>query len=301
MKDVKVSCLEFLCSRSRADRGHIVWVGTREGHLFEMDARIKSVRAVKHVAHTHTVTHIFRHRDTMITADQTGKVLIFSPQSNGEDVQLAYTQPRVFRITEKQDFTKMLGGLLWTSVRSDPTVNEKKGPIIRVYDVFSPGSVGRSLFTGEPTGAVLAGALLPSQPGCVYLGHEAGIVSIWTLETEDKCPQCMEIVKVSTSDVLCLEGVNGRLWAGGRNGIISTYDVSNKPWVVTSSWAAHTGLPVTKITTDPYSIDRCGMLCVLSVGRDEQMRLWDGLLGTEWTGWSILSRIEINVLTRASS
>ena len=282
MKEVKIACLEFKASKSNTERASAVWLGTKEGHLIELDVRTGRVLGTKPVAHAHTITHIFRLGTSMITVDDAGKVLVWSPDSKTETVHLSLTQPTVFRIVEKVDFARILGGYLWTSARSENSSGFGKGPVVRVYDVFAPGSVGLSLVPTEAVGAVTAGTLLPCHPGFVYLGHEAGFVSIWALKAQNGTPRCVDTLKVSTSDVLSLEGVNNRLWVGGRNGTILAFDVSTKPWIVTNAWTAHSGLPVMKLLVDPFSVDKCGMLHVVSVGRDERIRFWDGLLGAEW-------------------
>lgn len=287
LKDFKVTSMEFRPATLTADRGYLVWMGTKEGHLFELDIRTGCVTSSKLSAHLHPVTHIFRHGNSMITLDDLGKALLFSPDAEGpEDVRLTATRPRVVRIAEKQEFAKMIGGKLWTATRSDlhgggSTI---KTPSIRVYDIFKPGSVGKSVLPTEHVGPVTSATILPSQPEHVYVGHEEGFVTLWSLETEDGFPQCIEVMKVSMYDVLSLEGVNDRLWAGGRNGMISAYDVASRPWVVTNCWMAHPGLPVLRLAVDHYGLEKTGRMCVVSVGRDEQLKLWDGLLGSDWIG-----------------
>lgn len=286
-KDAKIMSMEFRPSANKSERGYLLWIGTKEGHLFEFDIRTGTVLGTKLSAHLHSITHIFRHGRSMITVDDAGKVLIFAPDSDGgEDVSLSYTQPRVVRIADKQDFVKMLGGKLWASARGDShgAGTTAKTPIIRVYDILAPGSTGKSVLPAEHVGPVISATILPSQPGFVYMGHEEGYITLWALETEDGYPKCVEVMKVSTSDVLSLEGVNDRLWAGSRNGMISAYDVTYRPWVVTNSWNAHPGLPVLRLMVDQYGIERAGRMCVASVGRDEQLKLWDGLLGLDWIG-----------------
>ena len=275
----KVTCMEM-----RSGGGLAAWVGTKEGHVFEVNLRTGGVGPIRQVAHMNPVTHILRHGRSMVTLDEGGKALVF-----GEGVSLAPAQQRVVRITEKQDFVRMLGGKLWTAARADSQSGVGGGassrlPIIRVYDVFVPGSAGRSVVPTEHVGAVTSAAVVPSQPGKVFVGHEEGYVSIWAAEgSEDGYPKCLEVVKVSTSDVLCLEGVNDRLWVGSRNGMISAYEVAARPWVVTNSWNAHPGLPVLKLAVDVFGVDG-GRLNVVSVGRDETLRFWDGLLGSDWIG-----------------
>ncbi|KAJ3509069.1 hypothetical protein NLJ89_g5412 [Agrocybe chaxingu] len=295
IKDSKVTCLEFRPCASEADRGFLLWAGTKEGHLFEIDIRAGVVRATKYAAHLHPITYLFRHARSMLSLDESGKVLIFSPDvGNLEDVSLLTTVPRVLRTTDKQDFVKMIDGKLWTAARVEhhgtAAAPTQRMPIIRIYDVFNPASTGRSVMPNEHVGPVTSATIIPSQPGVVYVGHEEGYVSMWELETDDGYPRCVEVMKVSTSDVLSLEGVNNRLWAGSRNGMISAYDVTQRPWLVTNCWNAHPGLPVMKLIVNYYAIVKVGRLCVASIGRDEQIRLWDGLLGLDWIDKELLKR-----------
>ena len=289
----KVTCMEMKgvmdggAGGGTGRGGLAAWVGTKEGHVFEVNLRTGGVGPIRQVAHMNPVTHILRRGRSMVTLDEGGKALVFQEGEGG--VSLTGTQQRVVRITEKQDFVRMLGGKLWTAARADSQSGVGGGastrlPIIRVYDVFVPGSTGRSVVPTEHVGAVTSAAVVPSQPGKVFIGHEEGYVSVWAAEgTEDGYPKCLEVVKVSTSDVLCLEGVNDRLWAGSRNGMISAYEVAARPWVVTNSWNAHPGLPVLKLAVDVFGVDG-GRLNVVSVGRDETLRFWDGLLASDWIG-----------------
>ncbi|KAG1772838.1 Endonuclease/exonuclease/phosphatase [Suillus placidus] len=292
VRDAKVTALEFRAGSA----GGVVWAGTKEGHLIELHMDTGEVTGSKFGAHAGVVTHIFRHRKAMVSVDESGKVLVFEPTATSGSVvpSLTYTAPRVYRIAEKPEFVKLLGGLLWTSVRSDTNGSGPTTvPIVRIYDVFTPGSIARTASvlpsTTHHVGAVTSGTLLQSHAGFAYLGHEGGFISIWNLNLAAG-PECTDVVKVSSSDVLSLEGVGMRLWAGGRTGVICAYDVSSRPWVVTNAWNAHSGLPVMRIFVDPWSIEKEEKLSVVSVGRDEQMRFWDGLLGIDWIGNELLKR-----------
>ncbi|KAG6915670.1 hypothetical protein DXG01_010500 [Tephrocybe rancida] len=290
-KEYKVLCMEFRPLATKTDRGFLLWLGTKEGHLLELDTRTGMILATKYSAHPHPITHIFRYGRAMVTLDDSGKGLIWTPDPSGADISLNTTTPRVVRVAEHASFVKIIGGRLWSAVRSDTQYlpgTPLKIPVLRVYDIFKPGNPSRVIAPSEHVGAVTGATLVPGLPGLVYVGHEAGAVSMWSLDAEDGYPQCVEVMKISNSDVICVEGVNNRLWAGERGGMISAYDVSQKPWVVTNSWLAHPGLTVTKIAVDHYGIDKIGRLCVVSVGRDEQLRLWDGLLGLDWVDEELL-------------
>ncbi|KAF7301001.1 IPPc domain-containing protein [Mycena indigotica] len=288
IKELRITSMEYRPCHEPANRGCLLWIGTKEGHMAEVDVRSGCVTAIKLSAHLHPIVRIFRHGRSMITLDEAGKTLLFTPSENDEDIDLTSTLPRVLRITEKQDFAQMICGKLWTASRSE--LHGARLQTIRIFDLFFPGAPARSVLPLEAVGAVTDATMLPSKPGIVFLGHEGGSVSLWSLEEEDGWPRCIEVIRVSTSDVLCLEGVNDRLWAGGRNGMITAYDVSVKPWLATNCWQAHQKLPVTMLAVDHYGIEKTGRLSVASVGRDEQLKLWDGLLGLDWVDKELLKR-----------
>jgi hypothetical protein len=281
----KPTSLAFRNSRPHSEKPILLWIGTKDGHLFELDIRSAVLVSSKIAAHAQAVTHIFPTGYSMVTMDDNGKALVFAPDDS-EDFILSSTQARVLRIADKQGFVELIAGRLWTSARehSSGTTNSSRGPIVRVYDIHTSGCSGRSILPTEHVGTVTCGTMLPSNPGFVYLGHEGGTVTIWMLEGGQGAPECVDVVKVSMSDILCLAGVNDRLWGGSRAGYISAYDTSQKPWVMTNSWAAHKEVPVTHLSVDPWSISLVGKLCAVSVGRDEKMRFWDGLLAVSWIG-----------------
>ena len=279
-KELKITAMEF--TSDGMNGGRYLWAGTKEGHLLEIDVQSMKIASMKLVAHAHPVSRIFRHKNSMASMDDAGKVLVFSADANGNGLSLASSQPRVIRVADKQEFVKILGGQLWTSTREN-NGNVNRGPVVRIYDIFAPTSVSKSVVPTEHLGTVTSGALLSTQPGKVFLGHEGGQISVWST-SGDSLPQCEEIIKVSTSDILCLEGVNDRLWAGGRQGVIVAYDVVPRPWVMTNSWRAHEKLPVLNFGIDTYGLEHLDRLCVWSIGRDERLRFWDGLLGVHWIG-----------------
>ncbi|CAK5264612.1 unnamed protein product [Mycena citricolor] len=287
LKELRPTSMEYRTCGRPGDRGFLLWIGTKDGHLVELDVRTGVVTAAKIGAHLHPIVRIFRHGRSMITMDDAGKTLLFAPSDDGEDIQLAFTPPRVTRVTEKQDFAQLICGKLWTASRVD--LHGSRLQTIRVYDLFAPGAPFRAVAPTEAIGAITDATMLPSTPGIVYAAHEAGSVSLWKLD-QDGWPQCIDIVRVAISDVLCIEGVNNRLWAGARNGAISAYDVSVKPWVITNCWMAHTKLPVKQLSVDHYGIEKTGRLCVTSVGRDEHVKLWDGLLAFDWIDIELMKR-----------
>jgi hypothetical protein len=287
LKEIKATSLEFCPANAAQDKGRYVWIGTKDGNMYELDVTTGQLMGSRVSIHVNAITRIIRHGDKMISVDDSGKVTIWMPGAAGEDLHITSAQVRHSRISDRQAFVEMLAGKLWASARETIAAGAR-GPAVRFYDVLNPGSATRSVLPTEHVGAVTSGTILPSHPNHVYLGHEGGSVTIWSTATDDGVPVCEEVMRISNSDVLCLVGINDRLWVGGRNGTIAVYSVESRPWVMTNNWVAHwnsqSALPLQKIAVDPYSIDKIGRLCVYSVGRDDHVKSWDGLLGADWQG-----------------
>ena len=287
VKELKTTSLEFRSANAAQDKGRYVWVGTKDGNMFELDVTTGHLMGSRLSIHLSAIMRIIRHGDKMISFDDSGKVTIWMPGAAGEDLHISSAQVRHSRTSDRQVFVEMLAGKLWTSAR-ETTAPGARGPTVRIYDILNPGSATRSVLPTEHVGTVTSGTILPSHPNHVYLGHEGGFVTIWSTATNDGVPVCEEVMRISNSDVLCLVGINDRLWVGGRNGTIAVYSVESRPWVMTNNWVAHWNsqsvLPLQKIAVDPYSIDKIGRLCVYSVGRDHHVKSWDGLLGADWQG-----------------
>ncbi|WWC63188.1 uncharacterized protein I303_105788 [Kwoniella dejecticola CBS 10117] len=287
-KDPKVTAMCFRPGATLASEGRYLWCGTKDGHLWELDISTLTVSSTKAFAHTSPIAHIFRHRKNIITLDDAGKMLVYDVGDlEGKSPILI----RTLRIGEKFSFAKMICGKLWTSsgpvARSTTSASTSKGPTIRIYDPCSEGNMppAKVLFTTEWTGAVTSATYIPLEGDKIYLGHEGGFVSIWDMAEYS----CLQVMKISTTDVLALEGVGDRLWAGNRKGQISVYDVAQRPWLVINQWNGHPDNPIQALVVDPYSIEYSGRYTCWSLARD-CMRPWDGLLSVDWIDKQLVTR-----------
>ncbi|KAF8341436.1 DNase I-like protein [Cantharellus anzutake] len=302
LKDHRVTALAFRPSRDIEDEGRFLWCGTKDGHLFEFDAWSGVFRGARQGVHLGALTHILRYGQSMVTICDQGKALISSALEDGSEFGMTSTSIRSLRLSEKQGFVKIFGNHLWTA--NGPGNNNAgaatalRGPSLRIYDLTPGNPTPKTLIPSDAVGQVTSGAVIPSRPEYVYIGHEGGCVTIWmrggerSLEVtpQSDVPVHVGTVKIGTSDVLALEGVRTRLWAGFRNGMILAYDVEPIPWRVTNTWKAHEDCPVLKIDVDPLSIDKCARLTVFSTGRNERVRFWDGLLGVDYVETELLRR-----------
>ncbi|OCF57415.1 hypothetical protein L486_04873 [Kwoniella mangroviensis CBS 10435] len=281
-KEPRVTAMCFRPGATLAEEGRYLWCGTKDGHLWELDISTGNVSSTKAFAHTSSISHIFRHRKNLITLDESGKMLVYDVGDlEGKSPSLI----RTLRIGEKFTFAKMICGKLWTSsgpaARSTTSASTSKGPTIRIYDPCSEGNMppAKVAFTTEWTGAVTSATYIPLEGNIIYLGHEGGFVSSWDMKEYN----CIQVLKISTTDILALEGVGDRLWAGNRKGQISVYDVDQRPWLTINQWTGHLDNPVQALVVDPWSIEYAGRYTCWSFARD-CMRAWDGLLSVDWIG-----------------
>lgn len=56
--------------------------------------------------------------------------------------------------------------------------------------------------------------------------------------------------------------------------------MGQKPWNMTNCWDVHLGFACVNY----YATERTGRLCVDRMGQDEQLGLYNGLLGLDWVG-----------------
>jgi len=293
-KDPRVTSMSFRSISSEEEEGRYLWCGTSHGHVWELDTVTGEVVDTKAFLHAASVTHIFRQRESMLTLDEHGKLHVFGPFTQGPSVVAAHGATRAvpwrtIRTSDKLNFAGMIGNQLWTSsgpATRSTTNSSLRGPTIRVFEPLGEGSpTGKTLFTFEWTGAVTSAAVMPFEPDNVYLGHEGGFVSIFSR----KDLICLKVLKISSSDILALEGVCNKIWVGSRNGSVSVYDVSAQPWTATNTWNAHPEYPIIKIYADPTAIKQAGRYAVWTWARDA-LHAWDGLLSVDWIDSSLLKK-----------
>ncbi|ORX38593.1 Endonuclease/exonuclease/phosphatase [Kockovaella imperatae] len=282
IKDPKVTAMCFRPTLERMDQGRYLLCGTKDGHLWCLDVMTGEVTDSRSWVHGAAISHIFRHKNWILTLDEMGKMHIYQVTQDDDPSKIP-NQVRTARVGDKFTFARVLSGRLWTggapATRSTTNASTAKGPTIRVYDPCIEGAMPppRSAQTTEWCGAVTSGATCPFDPDKVYLGHEGGFISIWSAADVT----CQQVLKVSSTDILALEGVGGRLWFGTRKGQINVCNVSEVPWETTNIWTAHFDSPIYHLAFDPWSIENSGRFAVYSTTRDS-VRAWDGLLSVEW-------------------
>lgn len=263
---------------AEGEEGRYVWGGTKEGHVFEVDTIDMRISNVRLNVHPHPVVAIYRLGNSMISLDESGKLLTWGSHSPSSPPPDLTDTPKVQRLSDKPSFIALIGSEIWTSTgplpsKTSSSLLSSRSPQIRIYDPTGRSSflvVPRPITTSEsagPIGSVTASSIVPSQPSLIYLGHENGYVSVWNRETYT----CVLVQRVSPYMITAMVGVGRYLWAGFRTGVIYVYEVEVEPWTVKKAWKAHKEA-VTKLVVDPASLEEVslrsfGKGCELMWGR----------------------------------
>ncbi|KAF2198870.1 DNase I-like protein [Delitschia confertaspora ATCC 74209] len=267
---VKVTAVSFRPAKDVENEGKRLWLGTNIGEIHEVDVPTQSVVQTKANAHPRAqIIKIFRYASEMWSLDDEGKIHIWPPDETGSPT-LGQT-PNSFRIQKGHTFSILCGNQLWIAT----------GKEIRVFqrtkdNTFFTQPLQRP-FSQPNAGEVTAGAILSSQPDRVYFGHTDGKVSIYA----KKDFSCLGVVNVSLYKISSLVGVGDYLWAGYITGMIYVYDTTCQPWKVMKDWRAHENA-IAGINVDRSSIWKLDRLQVASLGLDNTLRIWDGMLKDDW-------------------
>ncbi|CAI6096792.1 unnamed protein product [Clonostachys chloroleuca] len=270
---IKATSVAFKPAADPQNEGWKIWIGTTSGEIMEVDVETHEITNSKGGIHgRREVIRMYRHFNEMWTLDELGTLLVWGPHETGVP-NVAGNPHQSFKVPRDHTFSMVVGSELWHAT----------GKEVRI---FAPTLHGRDQFqvlirplVAEGAGEVTAGSQVKTQPGKVYLGHSDGKVSIWS--TIDY--SCLAVLSISTWKINALVGVGQRIWVGYNNGRTCVYEISETPWTILKEWQAHSPAnPVLGIKADPASCYRLDRLQVVSLGADNKLKIWDGLLEDDW-------------------
>ncbi|KAL9083869.1 MAG: hypothetical protein Q9165_008339 [Trypethelium subeluteriae] len=267
---VKVTAVAFKPAANPEDEGKRLWIGTNTGELQELDVPTESIVQSKSSAHSRKeIIRIYRYASEMWSLDEDGNLRVWPPDEDGSP-SLIYSHYG-FQVPKGHTFSMIAGGYLWMATGKEirvfqPSVN----PAVEFRILQKP-------LLQQNAGEVTSGAVISSEPDRIYFGHNDGKVTIYS--TKDF--SFLGIINVSLYKINVLVGVGNYLWAGYKTGMIYVYDTTVQPWKVLKDWHAH-DQPVASIIMDPTSIWKLDRLQVVSLGTDNMIRLWDGMLKDDW-------------------
>ncbi len=271
---VRVTSLAFKPTANADEEGRWLWLGTSHGEIQEIDLADQVVAYVKNSAHPRReVIKIYASGDEMWTLDDEGKLHVWPPDETGT---ASLRQNHVsFRVPKGHSFSLVVGHELWIATGRDIRVFQPTSDPEAQFNVLAkPLSQAR-------TSEVTSGAVFGQRSEKVYFGHADGKVTVYSRRDY----ACLEVINVSMYKISSMAGVGDHLWAGFNTGMLYIYDTNSSPWMVKKDWHAHES-PVADIIVDHSRSQRVGPLHVATLGTDNIVRLWDGLLQEDWLGGS---------------
>ena len=271
-KETKVTAIAFKSGGAAEDEGKRLWLGTNYGELYEVDIPDQEVVQRMPGAHMHReIVKLYRYENYMWSLDDDGRFHVWPPDDTGSPSLL--DSPQIQRLPKGHTFSIVVDGNLWYATGKD----------VRIYDpsrITEPSfQVTQSSFSQPNAGEITSGAVISSQINRLYFGHTDGKITVYS--TRDH--KCIGVYNVSTYKINCMAGAGSYLWAGFNTGMIYVYDTRSQPWLVKKDWLAHEN-PISGMLSDRTSVWKFNRLNVISLGMDNVIRVWDGLLEEDWLG-----------------
>lgn len=269
-EQTKMTAIAFKPGASADEEGQRLWLGSNCGDLVEVNVSSQSVVASKASAHSRReIVRIYRHQNTMWTMDDGGNLNVWLPDEDG--LPNMQRDPLIRRVNKGHTFSIAVQHRLWLAT----------GKEIRIFQPASAADTDIQVtlhpLSQPNVGEITCGAIVSNQHDRVYFGHSDGKVTLYS--TDDF--SCLGVVNVSVYKINALAGAGDFLWAGYNTGMIYVYDTKTQPWTTKKDWHAHTD-PVSSILVDRSSAWRSGFLQVASIGADNAIRVWDGMLEDDW-------------------
>jgi hypothetical protein len=271
-ENIKVTAIAFRPAKDVEDEGKRIWLGSNTGEIYDVDVSSQKVVYTKSNAHPRReIIKMYRYASEMWTLDDDGKIHIW-PQDESGSPSLGQV-PHNFRVPKGHTSSIITGNNLWIATGKDIRVFQ------RTPNTYSFTQVLQRPLSQNNVGEVTSAAMISSQPDQVYFGHADGKVTIYDRNDYS----CRAVISVSLYKISSLVGVGDYLWAGFNTGMIYVYDTRVSPWKVMKDWHAH-DKPIAGILVDRTSIWKLDRLQVASLGTDNMLRIWDGMLEEDWLG-----------------
>lgn len=273
----KGTAVAFKPGRAMEEEGKLIWVGTNTGELMEIDVATQSIVTSRTSPSRREIVKIYRHQKDFWTLDDEGRLLLWPPDESGTpNLQYSYSNP-YDKVPKGHTFSMVVGDVLWYATGKElrlyrPNMNDSSFQVLQ-----SPLGKNHS-------GDITSGTSTTKDGGRVYLGHADGKVTIYS--TKDYT--CIGQVNVSLYKISALSMVGDYLWAGYKTGMVYVYDTTTNPWTVKKDWLAHDH-GVVGMVVDLTGIWTVNRLQVVSLGVDNHIRFWDGMLEDDWLGMFAIS------------
>ncbi|KAH6955529.1 hypothetical protein HG530_008715 [Fusarium avenaceum] len=276
---VKATAVSFKPAADPREEGKRIWIGTNTGDLMEVEVATHGITQSRPNVHgRYEVIKICRHWNEIWTLDESGALLVWGPDETAV-ANISGNPTQSYRVPKGHTHSMVIGDQFWHAT----------GKEIRV---FAPTVDGRTQFQvlvrpliADNAGEVTSGTLVKSHPDMAFFGHVDGKVTIYN--TKDY--SCVTMLNISTWKINALASAGNYIWAAYNTGKICVYDVEEAPWVILKEWQGHEN-PVMNMAADPSSSYFLDRQQVLSLGADNKIKIWDGLLEDDFLEDSMKSK-----------
>ncbi|KKY28402.1 putative inositol polyphosphate [Phaeomoniella chlamydospora] len=263
----KTLSVVFKPAANLEDEGLRLWIGNNVGDLHEIDIATQGVVASSSAHNRREVIKIFRHKKNLWSLDEDGKLCVWKADETGSP-NLNYSH-HLHKVQKGYTFGIVVGDYLWFATGKD------------LY-VYKPGNNTGFQVLQKPlnqpgAGEITSGTFPGANSDRVYFGYTDGKVAIYN--TKDY--SCIASVKASDYKINAMVMTENLLWAAYKTGKIYVYDTSSSPWKVQKDWRAHEA-PVFGLLLDLSGIWTLNRLHIVSLGQDNCIRSWDGMLKDDW-------------------
>lgn len=270
--DTKITAIEFKPEKDPALCGRIVWLGTKEGHLWEVDLHVSDIRQKRVNVHMFPVVAIQAVGDTMWTLSEDGKICIWESYINDT--------PKVFRMTPHFKAWCIIGDHIWVGKNRQVSAYH---PSLSQQDSFNITGRPIPCFPLPPgkTGCEFTcAACVQKYPDYVFFGHDDGTITVFSRSKG----VAIETVNIALHKIASMSGVGSHLWVGSQSGTIFVVDIGVKPWKIIKEWKSHESSVRAIVSNEKsfFSSPQMTHMPVISVSSEQGMLIWDGLLKTDW-------------------
>ena len=264
---VKMTCIAFKPGQDLDEEGTRIWIGNNIGEIHEIDISSQAVVSTTAAHNRREILRILRQKKNLWTLDDEGKLFVW----RGDESRLPSLKSwhHAHRVPKGYTFALAVGDELWFAAG-------------KYVHVFRPGHDSSFNVLPRPlaqsgTGDITCGASRGLDEVAVYFGHADGRITIYSAQNHT----CTGTVKASDYKISAMSFVGTDLWTAYKTGKVYIYDTSCMPWKVKKDWRAHES-PILSLLVDQNSVFALDRLQVASLGHDNFIRFWDGMLGEDW-------------------
>lgn len=270
--DTKITAIEFKPEKDATMRGRILWLGTKEGHIWEVDLYSSGIRQKRVNVHMYPIIAIQAVGDTLWTISEDGKICIWDAFINDT--------PKVFRMTPHFKACCVTGDHVWLGKNRQVSAYHPSLSHTDAFNITARPIQCPPLPMGKSGGDFTCAARVQKYPDWVFFGHEDGTITVFSRSKG----AAVETINIAIGKITSLAGVGSNLWIGTNTGVIYVADIGVKPWKIIKEWKAHDSAVRNIVSNEDsfFSSPQMSHMPVVSVGSEQGVLIWDGLLKTDW-------------------